>query len=48
MQYSKKIRKFVPNALLTPLLINDAEKVYFCDYPILKERELWAMTIPID
>jgi hypothetical protein len=46
LKLSKSGNQFLPNALLTPLLVSCAEKVYFCDYPVLKERELWALTIP--
>ncbi len=36
MQSSKHTNRYYPNALLTPLLINSVEKLYFCDFPVLK------------
>ena len=37
----------MPNALLTPFTSFGVKKIYFCDYPTLKEREMWANEIPL-
>lgn len=48
LQFDPRSKNFVPNGLLTPLLISNINEVFFIDFPVIKEREMWAMTIPLD
>lgn len=47
-QYQPIYKKYLPNGLLTPLLVNTIKNVYFVDFPVIKEREMWAITISVD
>lgn len=36
LQYQPKNKNFAPNGLLTPLLINNIEEIFFIDFPVIK------------
>ena len=38
LQLDNRTQKYKPNALLAPLVTYGLDSIYFCDYPVFRER----------
>lgn len=47
LEFDENTRQFEPNAFLSPLFCQETERIVFCDYPMLKEREYQANSMTL-